>query len=62
MKPKRIFDILVNKVEQNPIEKCLSMKKNGRWEATSTQEFLDKANQITSAFIELGVKTQDKLH
>ena len=61
MKPKRIFDILVNKVEQNPIEKCLSMKKNGRWEATSTQEFLDKANQITSAFIELGVKTQDKI-
>jgi long-chain acyl-CoA synthetase len=61
MKPKRIFDILVNQVEQNPIEKCLSMKKNGIWEATSTQEFLNKANQITSAFIELGVKTQDKI-
>ena len=47
MKPKRIFDILVNQVEQNPIEKCLSMKKNGIWEATSTQEFLNKANQIS---------------
>ena len=61
MKLERIFDILANQVEQNPIEKCLSMKKNGKWEATSTKEFLNKANQITSAFIELGVKTQDKI-
>ena len=61
MKLKRIFDILANQVEQNPIEKCLSMKKNGIWEFTSTQEFLKKANQITSAFLELGIKSQDKI-
>ena len=61
MKLKRIFDILANQVEQNPIEKCLSMKKNGIWEFTSTQEFMNKANQITSAFLELGVKSQDKI-
>ena len=61
MKLKRIFDILANQVEQNPIEKCLSMKKNGIWEFTSTQEFMNKANQITSAFLELGLKSQDKI-
>ena len=61
MKLTRIFDILTIQVKQNPIEKCLSMKKNGRWEATSTQEFLIKSNQITSAFLELGLKPQDKV-
>ena len=61
MKLTRIFDILTVQVEKNPIKKCLSMKKNGEWEATSTHEFLNKANQISSAFLELGVKPQDKI-
>ena len=61
MTPKRIFDILAFQAKSNPIDKCLSMKKNGDWEATSTLEFLEAANQISSALLELGVKPQDKI-
>ena len=35
MKPTRLFDFLAQQLE-NPLEKCLNTKYNGKWEATST--------------------------
>jgi long-chain acyl-CoA synthetase len=57
----RLFDFLEYQLKNNPIEKALVTKQNGTWIPTSTQEFKDKANQMSRALIKLGVKPNDKI-
>ncbi len=57
----RLFDFPYYQLEKNPIEKSLVTKKNGEWIATSTQEYIDKANAISRALIKMGVKPNDKI-
>lgn len=61
MHPSRIFDILEYQAKIHPIENCLNDKSEGKWKSTSTPEFYEKANLITAALIELGVKPDDKI-
>lgn len=61
MHPSRIFDILEYQAKNHPIENCLNDKSRGKWNSTSTPEFYKKANLITAALIELGVKPDDKI-
>jgi len=61
MIPSRIFDILSIQEETHPLDKCLSDKRNGKWESLSTQKYYESANLISAAFIEMGVKPQDKI-
>ena len=57
----RLFDFPYYQLENNPIEKSLVTKKNGEWIATSTQEYIDKANAISRALIKMGVQPNDKI-
>ena len=60
MKPTRLFDFLAQQLEQ-PLNKCLNTKYNGKWEATSTQEFYDKVQQASRKLLQMGVKHGDKV-
>ncbi len=60
MKPTRLFDFLSQQLE-NPLEKSLNTKYNGKWEATSTQEFYDKVQQASRKLLQMGVKHGDKV-
>lgn len=57
----RLFDFAHYQLNNNPIEKSLVTKYNGEWKATSSQEFIDKANQISRGLLRLGVKKDDKI-
>ena len=60
MKPTRLFDFLAHQLEQ-PLDKCLNTKYNGKWVATSTQEFYDKVQQASRKLLQMGVKHGDKV-
>ena len=60
MKPTRLFDFLAHQLAQ-PLDKCLNTKYNGKWEATSTQEFYDKVQQASRKLLQMGVKHGDKV-
>ncbi|WP_405382634.1 AMP-dependent synthetase/ligase [Maribacter sp. LLG6340-A2] len=57
----RLFDIPYYQLEHFNLEKALVTKKNGKWVATSTQEYIDKANAISRGLLRLGVKPNDKI-
>ena len=59
--PKRLFDFPYYQLEKYPQEKALVTKYNGKWVPTSTQEYIDKANAISRALIQMGVKPNDKV-
>jgi len=57
----RLFDILENQVKNKPLKRALNTKYNGVWESTSSEEFLEKSNQISRGLLKLGVKKGDKV-
>ena len=57
----RLFDFPYHQLESNPLERALNTKKNGEWEPTSTQEYIDKANAISRGLLRLGVQANDKI-
>src|SRR5690554_1956412 len=59
--PKRLFDFPYYQLENYPLDKALITKYDGKWVATSTQEYIDKANAISRALIRLGVKPNEKI-
>jgi len=58
---KRLFDFPYYQLEKFDLEKALVTKYNGKWTPTSTQEYVDKANQISRALLNLGVQPNDKI-
>ena len=58
---KRIFDFPYYQLENHPLEKALVTKYNGKWEALSTQQYIDKANAVSRGLLRLGVKPNDKI-
>lgn len=60
-KVTRLFDIPYYQLEQYNLEKALVSKKNGTWIATSTQEYIDKANAISRGLLRMGIKPNDKI-
>lgn len=61
MEVTRLFDFPYYQLEKNPLAKALNTKKKGVWEATSTQEYIDKANAVSRGLLRLGVKPNDKI-
>lgn len=61
MTPTRLFDFPYYQLEKNNIPNSLVTKQDGVWVATSTQEYIDKANTISRALIRLGVQKNDKI-
>ena len=57
----RLFDFPYYQLEKNNIQDCLVTKYNGEWIKTSTQEYIDKANAISRALLQLGIQKNDKI-
>lgn len=57
----RLFDFPYYQLNKLPLEKSLVTKYNGKWVATSTQEYVDKANAISRGLLRLGVQPNDKI-
>ncbi|MDX1363487.1 AMP-dependent synthetase/ligase [Arenibacter latericius] len=57
----RLFDFPYYQLEKYNLKKSLVTKYDGKWVSISTQEYVDKANQISRALLRLGVKPNDKI-
>lgn len=57
----RLFDFPYYQLEQYKLEKSLVTKNNGEWIATSSAEFVEKANAVSRALLRMGVKANDKI-
>ena len=57
----RLFDFPYYQLEHKPNDSALVTKYNGKWESTSTQEYLNKANTISRALLRLGIQKNDKI-
>ncbi|WP_430967958.1 AMP-dependent synthetase/ligase [Spongiimicrobium sp. 2-473A-2-J] len=57
----RLFDFPYYQLEKFNLEKALITKYDGEWVATSTQEYIDKANTISRALLRMGVRPNDKI-
>jgi long-chain acyl-CoA synthetase len=57
----RLFDFPYYQLEKFPLEKAFVTKYNGVWQGTSTFEFIEKANAISRALIEMGIEKNDKI-
>jgi len=58
---KRLFDFPYYQLETYNLEKAFSTKYNGKWNAVSTQEYINKANAISRGLLRLGVQPNDKI-
>ena len=58
---KRLFDIPYYQRDTYNTEKALVTKYNGEWIATSSSEYIEKANKISRGLIRLGVQPNDKV-
>ncbi|EDP70236.1 long-chain-fatty-acid--CoA ligase (acyl-CoA synthetase) [Flavobacteriales bacterium ALC-1] len=58
---KRLFDFPYYQLENKPNPSALVTKYNGKWEAMSTKEYLDKANAVSRALLKLGIQKNDKI-
>ena len=59
-KPKRLFDFLEYQLE-NPLDKSINTKYEGKWESLSTIDFYEKVQIISRKLIEIGIKKGDKI-
>ena len=57
----RLFDFPHYQLKNYNLEKALITKYDGKWVATSTKEYVEKANQISRGLLRLGVKPNDKI-
>ena len=57
----RLFDFPYYQLEKYNLDAALVTKKNGEWIATSTKEYLDKANAVSRALLRLGIQKDDKI-
>lgn len=57
----RIFDILSFNEKHQPLDKALSIKRNGQWESFSTAELRKNVDLISFGLISLGFKKGDKV-
>ena len=58
---KRLFDFPYFQLENAPREKSLVTKYNGKWEALSSQQYVDKANAVSRGLLRLGIQPNDKI-
>lgn len=57
----RLFDFPYYQLEKYNLDKSLVTKYNGKWIATSTKEYIDKANALSRGLLRLGVSQGDKI-
>ncbi|MEZ4853365.1 long-chain fatty acid--CoA ligase [Flavobacterium sp.] len=57
----RLFDFPYYQLEKYPLSDALVTKYGNEWVKTSTQEYIDKANCISRAFLRLGLNKNEKV-
>ena len=57
----RLFDIPYYQQTEYPLDDAFATKYNGKWEKTSTQTYIQKANYVSRGLLRLGVKKDDKI-
>ncbi len=57
----RLFDFPYYQLEKFNLKESLVTKYDGKWIATSTQEYVDKANAISRGLLRLGIKSNEKI-
>jgi long-chain acyl-CoA synthetase len=57
----RLFDFPYYQLETYNLKKAFSTKYNGKWETLSTQDYIDKSNQLSRGLLKLGLKPNDKV-
>ncbi len=58
---KRTFDFLEYALQNSPLDDALAVKRNGRWEKFSTDEFKRNADYVSYGLLALGIKKGDKI-
>ncbi|MGB5981471.1 MAG: AMP-dependent synthetase/ligase [Nonlabens sp.] len=61
MQINRLFDFPYYQLEKFPRPDALVTKKNGTWQQTSTQSFIDQACEISRGLLKLGISKNDKI-
>lgn len=57
----RLFDIPYYQLEKFNLNDALVTKYGNEWIATSTKEYIEKANQVSRALLRLGIQKNDKI-
>lgn len=57
----RLFDFPYHQLQGGNMEHALVTKYNGKWESTSTEEYIAKANAISRGLLRLGVEADHKV-
>ncbi|CAM1355151.1 AMP-dependent synthetase/ligase [Tenacibaculum ascidiaceicola] len=60
-KVTRLFDFPYHQLENYPQQHCLVSKVNNEWKSISTQKYIEDANIISKALLNLGVRPGDKV-
>lgn len=61
IKITRAFDFAYYQLEKYPQDDCLVDKRDGKWIKTSTQEYVNKAMEMSRGLIKMGIKPGDKV-
>lgn len=57
----RLFDFPYYQLKKYNLKKAFSTKYNGNWQSISTQEYIDKSNQLSRGLLKLGIQPNDKI-
>jgi long-chain acyl-CoA synthetase len=57
----RLFDFPYYQLEKFNLKKAFSTKYNGKWESITSQEYVDKSNQLSRGLIKLGIEPHEKV-
>src|SRR6478672_3382387 len=57
----RLFDLLHNLKQMPSKDDALAAKENGEWRKYSTEEYIENVTNLSYAFIQLGIKSGDKI-
>lgn len=57
----RLFDFPYHQNKHYPIPDALVTKYDGKWEKTSTEEYIALANTVSRALLRLGIRKDDKI-
>lgn len=61
MENLRLFDLLHNLLSMPLKEDALGAKENGQWRKYSTKEYIESVNNLSYAFLDIGIKPNDKI-
>jgi len=57
----RLFDFPYFQLEKFNLNKALNTKYNGKWESLSSQEYVNKSNQLSRGLLKLGITPNEKI-